>query len=278
MGYFDRSQERLEFKYGPKHWTGATTNNLFALFNSAAFVTFLEEMTGFDGLIPDASIQGRRPARDHGGRTPERPRRLQPASEARADPPAEPAHLPQRRLVAGIWRKPRTVGQGHDSARGSCDARARPGGHLHHCTRQLPRPSRPPDLSTGSVTPVDGALLLHGSDPPASPMFRCAPRSSKSDRGRATRPTGRSRAAHVASDWVPLAGAAGDCQSARVNDWFGTTPPRARGPPLADSSGCGQFARSRGPPAVAKPEGILNACRRISAVAPPSGPSKDAAR
>lgn len=58
MKYDNRSQERLKYRYGPKHWGGATTHNLFALFNSAAFVAFLEEMTGFDGLIPDPGFAG----------------------------------------------------------------------------------------------------------------------------------------------------------------------------------------------------------------------------
>jgi len=58
MKYYNRTQERLKYQYGPKHWTGAITHNLFALFNSAAFVSFLEEMTGFDGLIPDAGFEG----------------------------------------------------------------------------------------------------------------------------------------------------------------------------------------------------------------------------
>ncbi|MCU1699937.1 MAG: hypothetical protein JWR34_6000 [Mycobacterium sp.] len=56
--YFNRSQERLKYEYGPRHWQGATTHNLFALFNSAAFVAFLEQMTGFDGLIPDPYYSG----------------------------------------------------------------------------------------------------------------------------------------------------------------------------------------------------------------------------
>jgi hypothetical protein len=58
LPYFDRAQERLKYQYGPRYWCGATTNNLFALFNSEAFVTFLEEMTGIDGLIPDAGFAG----------------------------------------------------------------------------------------------------------------------------------------------------------------------------------------------------------------------------
>ncbi|MGY4648823.1 2OG-Fe(II) oxygenase [Mycobacterium sp. URHB0021] len=56
--YYNRSQERLKYQYGPKDWTGATTHNLFALFNSAAFVAFLEAMTGFKGLIPDPGYAG----------------------------------------------------------------------------------------------------------------------------------------------------------------------------------------------------------------------------
>lgn len=55
---YDRSQERLKYEYGPQLWTGATTHNLFALFNSEAFLAFLEEMTGFEGLIPDPYFFG----------------------------------------------------------------------------------------------------------------------------------------------------------------------------------------------------------------------------
>lgn len=58
MTHFDRAQERLKYQYGPDRWTGRTTQNLFALFNSAAFVTFLEQMTGFEGLIPDPWYTG----------------------------------------------------------------------------------------------------------------------------------------------------------------------------------------------------------------------------
>jgi Rps23 Pro-64 3,4-dihydroxylase Tpa1-like proline 4-hydroxylase len=55
---YNRDQERLKYEFGPKYWGGATTHNLFALFNSQAFVSFLEEMTGFDGLIPDPTFFG----------------------------------------------------------------------------------------------------------------------------------------------------------------------------------------------------------------------------
>jgi Rps23 Pro-64 3,4-dihydroxylase Tpa1-like proline 4-hydroxylase len=58
MPYYDRAQERLKYQYAPKYWRGATTHNLFALFNSEAFVSFLEEMTSFGGLIPDAGFSG----------------------------------------------------------------------------------------------------------------------------------------------------------------------------------------------------------------------------
>jgi hypothetical protein len=56
--FFDRTQERLKYQYGPEYWRGATTHNLFAMFNSEAFVAFLEEMTGIDGLIPDPGFSG----------------------------------------------------------------------------------------------------------------------------------------------------------------------------------------------------------------------------
>jgi Rps23 Pro-64 3,4-dihydroxylase Tpa1-like proline 4-hydroxylase len=58
MEHFNRSQERLKYQYGPMLWSGPITHNLFALFNSAAFVSFLEAMTGFDGLIPDPAFKG----------------------------------------------------------------------------------------------------------------------------------------------------------------------------------------------------------------------------
>jgi 2OG-Fe(II) oxygenase superfamily len=56
--YFDRAQERLKYQYAPRDWTGPATHNLFSELNSAAFVGFLEEMTGIAGLIVDPAFAG----------------------------------------------------------------------------------------------------------------------------------------------------------------------------------------------------------------------------
>ncbi len=55
---FNRSQERLKYQYPPRYWMGPATHNLFAELNSDAFVTFLEEMTGIQGLIVDPTYAG----------------------------------------------------------------------------------------------------------------------------------------------------------------------------------------------------------------------------
>ncbi|MGF7148549.1 Rps23 Pro-64 3,4-dihydroxylase Tpa1-like proline 4-hydroxylase [Sphingomonas zeicaulis] len=56
--YFDREQERLKFQYHPGSVQGALVKNLLAELNSEAFLTFLEEMTGIGGLIPDPYYLG----------------------------------------------------------------------------------------------------------------------------------------------------------------------------------------------------------------------------
>jgi Rps23 Pro-64 3,4-dihydroxylase Tpa1-like proline 4-hydroxylase len=56
--YFDRDQERLKFQYQPHEASAGVTRNLFAELNSQAFLSFLEELTGIDGLISDPHFEG----------------------------------------------------------------------------------------------------------------------------------------------------------------------------------------------------------------------------
>jgi hypothetical protein len=50
---FLRDQERLKFQFRPDQCPGAATRALFAELNSRAFLAFLSEMTGIEGLICD---------------------------------------------------------------------------------------------------------------------------------------------------------------------------------------------------------------------------------
>jgi len=56
--FFDRDQERLKFQFQPHEARGGLTRNLFAELNSQAFLGFLEELTGIDGLISDPYFAG----------------------------------------------------------------------------------------------------------------------------------------------------------------------------------------------------------------------------
>ena len=56
--YFDRDQERFKFQYQPHESPGGLTRNFFAEINSQAFLGFLEELTGFEGLISDPHFAG----------------------------------------------------------------------------------------------------------------------------------------------------------------------------------------------------------------------------
>ena len=56
--FFDRDQERLKFQYQPHEVQSALVRNLFAELNGQAFLGFLQEMTGIDGLIPDPYFEG----------------------------------------------------------------------------------------------------------------------------------------------------------------------------------------------------------------------------
>jgi Rps23 Pro-64 3,4-dihydroxylase Tpa1-like proline 4-hydroxylase len=56
--YFDRDQERLKYQYQPHEVSSGLVRNLFAELNSQAFLGFLEEMTGIEGLISDPYFEG----------------------------------------------------------------------------------------------------------------------------------------------------------------------------------------------------------------------------
>lgn len=56
--YFDRDQERLKYQYHPQEVSSARVRNLLAELNSQAFLGFLEEMTGIEGLISDPYFAG----------------------------------------------------------------------------------------------------------------------------------------------------------------------------------------------------------------------------
>jgi hypothetical protein len=56
--YFDREQERLKYQYQPHEVSSGLVRNLFAELNSQAFLGFLEELTGIDGLISDPYFDG----------------------------------------------------------------------------------------------------------------------------------------------------------------------------------------------------------------------------
>ncbi len=56
--FFDRDQERLKFQYQPQEISSGLIRNLFAELNSQAFLAFLEELTGIEGLISDPYFEG----------------------------------------------------------------------------------------------------------------------------------------------------------------------------------------------------------------------------
>ena len=55
---FDRHQERLKYQFSPQQCGSAVIRNLFAELNSAAFLGFLQQLTGIDGLIADPYFAG----------------------------------------------------------------------------------------------------------------------------------------------------------------------------------------------------------------------------
>ena len=56
--YFDRAQERLKYQYHAGEIPYGPTRNLLAELNSRAFLRFLKNLTGIDGLIADPYFEG----------------------------------------------------------------------------------------------------------------------------------------------------------------------------------------------------------------------------
>ncbi len=56
--FFDRDQERFKFQFNPEEVEFGTTRNVLSELNSQAFLGFLEEMTGIEGLIADPYFVG----------------------------------------------------------------------------------------------------------------------------------------------------------------------------------------------------------------------------
>jgi Rps23 Pro-64 3,4-dihydroxylase Tpa1-like proline 4-hydroxylase len=56
--FFDREQERLKYQHSPRAVDSSVVRNVFEELNSPAFLRFLEEMTGMEGLIPDPYFEG----------------------------------------------------------------------------------------------------------------------------------------------------------------------------------------------------------------------------
>lgn len=56
--FFDRDQERLKYQYHPSESRSALVRNLLAELNGQAFLAFLSEMTGIDGLVSDPYYSG----------------------------------------------------------------------------------------------------------------------------------------------------------------------------------------------------------------------------
>lgn len=56
--FFDREQERLKFQFRPWEVPSGIVRNVFAELNGQAFLAFLEELTGMNGLIPDTRFDG----------------------------------------------------------------------------------------------------------------------------------------------------------------------------------------------------------------------------
>jgi hypothetical protein len=56
--FFNRDQERLKFQYHPLECESQLVRNLLAELNGQAFLGFLEEMTGIEGLISDPYYSG----------------------------------------------------------------------------------------------------------------------------------------------------------------------------------------------------------------------------
>ena len=55
---FDRAQERFKTQFSPAGSNSPFSRTFFAEFNSANFLSFLEAMTGIEGLLPDPYFVG----------------------------------------------------------------------------------------------------------------------------------------------------------------------------------------------------------------------------
>jgi hypothetical protein len=55
---FNRNQERLKFQYNPEDLTSTFARSLFYAFNTASFITFVQNVTGISGLLPDPYFNG----------------------------------------------------------------------------------------------------------------------------------------------------------------------------------------------------------------------------
>lgn len=56
--FFNRDQERLKYEYHPSESQSQLVRNLLAELNGQAFLAFLEEMTGIEGLVSDPYFVG----------------------------------------------------------------------------------------------------------------------------------------------------------------------------------------------------------------------------
>jgi len=56
--FFDRDQERYKYQFAPQDIASGLIRNLFAELNSEAFLGFLEELSGIQGLISDPYFEG----------------------------------------------------------------------------------------------------------------------------------------------------------------------------------------------------------------------------
>jgi Rps23 Pro-64 3,4-dihydroxylase Tpa1-like proline 4-hydroxylase len=56
--FFDRDQERFKFQFQPQESSSGLVRNLFAELNGQAFLAFLKELTGINGLLSDPYFEG----------------------------------------------------------------------------------------------------------------------------------------------------------------------------------------------------------------------------
>jgi Rps23 Pro-64 3,4-dihydroxylase Tpa1-like proline 4-hydroxylase len=56
--FFNREQERLKYQFRPEECTSALARNILSELNGEAFLGFLEELTGVDGLVSDPYYDG----------------------------------------------------------------------------------------------------------------------------------------------------------------------------------------------------------------------------